>query len=58
MAFVLTTHARHAVQEREIALAWIERALNHPERVEKPSDGTVHPYSRSLSSKGVCCGWS
>lgn len=47
MDFELTTHARHVAREREIALDWIERALDHPDRVETPPDGTTH-YLRSI----------
>ncbi|WNC30177.1 DUF4258 domain-containing protein [Thermosynechococcus sp. PKX82] len=34
MEYVLTEHDRDALQKRQIALAWLERALNAPEATE------------------------
>jgi uncharacterized DUF497 family protein len=34
MEYVLTEHARDALEKRQIALAWMERALNTPEATE------------------------
>ncbi|WP_447974137.1 DUF4258 domain-containing protein [Nitrospira sp. Kam-Ns4a] len=34
MDYVLTEHAQDALQKRQIALAWVERALNTPEVTE------------------------
>jgi len=34
MLFDLTHHARHALEERKIALDWVERVLANPEQIE------------------------
>jgi hypothetical protein len=34
MDYVLTEHARDALRKRQIALAWMERALSAPEATE------------------------
>ncbi|HCX32801.1 MAG TPA: hypothetical protein DHV08_04120 [Rhodocyclaceae bacterium] len=34
MDYVLTEHARDAVEKRRIQLEWVERAMKAPERVE------------------------
>jgi hypothetical protein len=34
MDYMLTEHARDALQKRQIALAWVERALSTPEATE------------------------
>jgi hypothetical protein len=39
-------HARTVVQEREIAIEWIQLTLDAPERVEQLTDGTWHYLSR------------
>ena len=34
MDYLLTEHARDALEKRRIALAWVERALDAPEATE------------------------
>lgn len=42
MEYVLTEHARDALEKRQIALAWMERALTTPELTEAdPVDSDV-----------------
>lgn len=38
MQYILTQHAKDVVAEREIALRWVELALNAPETVEPDRD--------------------
>ncbi len=38
MRFALTTHARDALQEREIPTLWVQRVLDNPELVEADDD--------------------
>ncbi len=42
MNYILTQHARDVLQEREIALEWLERVLLTPERIEPDrADGSL-----------------
>ncbi|OGO05884.1 MAG: hypothetical protein A2Y60_04635 [Chloroflexi bacterium RBG_13_54_9] len=41
----LTAHAREMLQERGIAMVWVERTLESPSQVENRDDGTVHYLS-------------
>lgn len=34
VAFELTAHAATAIAERRIEIAWVERAIRHPDRTE------------------------
>lgn len=36
--FVLTDHARKRIAQRRIELEWVEKALNHPARIESDLD--------------------
>ncbi|GMV99916.1 MAG: hypothetical protein AMXMBFR84_10550 [Candidatus Hydrogenedentota bacterium] len=39
---ILTTHASRVIEERGIAMAWVEMTLSHPERQETdPSDANL-----------------
>ncbi len=37
MDYVLTQHARDAMEKRQIAIAWVEQTLKQPERTEPDS---------------------
>ena len=51
--FQLTNHARRAVEEREIAVDWIERTLDAPELiVQDPNDLAVERCFRRISEFG------
>lgn len=57
MGYVLTEHARDALEKRQIALAWIERAVNAPEATEAdPVDPDLeHRLVRIPESAAACC---
>jgi len=49
MSFELTQHARKALAEREIPLAWVERTLAAPElRLPDPADAAVERRYRRI----------
>jgi uncharacterized DUF497 family protein len=35
MDYVLTEHARDVLEKRQIPLAWVERAIDHPDWIEE-----------------------
>lgn len=47
MIFIYTQHCRDMLLERDIDVAWVERA----ETTEEPGDGTRH-YPRRVSERG------
>ena len=58
MEYVLTEHARDALEKRRIQTAWLEQVLNAPKVTEAdPGTRTWNIASHaSASSAGVCCG--
>jgi hypothetical protein len=53
MDYEMTKHARKALEEREIPIEWMERALSAPELVlPDPEDATVERYFRRIPEHG------
>jgi hypothetical protein len=53
MKFELTKHAKKALAEREIPMAWVERTLASPElRQPDPVDATVERCYRKIPEFG------
>jgi uncharacterized DUF497 family protein len=53
MKFELTKHAKKALAEREIPIAWVARAFNQPElRLPDPDDATVERRYRKIPEFG------
>ena len=46
-----TRHAQAVMRERKIQTAWLQEALDLPEREDDESDGTVH-YLKRISEFG------
>ncbi len=38
MKYTLTKHAKDVLEERELPVAWMERVLNNPQRIEADPD--------------------
>ena len=57
MKFDLTKHAKRALAEREIPMAWVEHTLASPElRRPDPEDATVERrYRKTLNLAGAYC---
>ena len=53
MHYVLTIHAAQVLEERDIPLAWLERAIEHPEWVmPDPRDPSVQRHFRRIPEFG------
>jgi hypothetical protein len=53
MDYVLTEHARDALEKREIALAWVERVLDAPEATEAdPVDPDLEHRLAAIPERG------
>jgi hypothetical protein len=53
MKFELTKHAKQALAEREIPLAWVKRTLAAPElSLPDPDDATAERYFRRIPEFG------
>jgi hypothetical protein len=53
MNYKLTQHARHVVEERQIAAAWIERVLDSPQRIEPdPDDPQLQHHLGRIAEHG------
>ena len=46
-----TQHARVAIRERGISLAWVRRTVDHPDRLDSAADGTLH-YAARITERG------
>ncbi|NOT01422.1 MAG: DUF4258 domain-containing protein [Phycisphaerales bacterium] len=46
MELRFTQHAEHVIGERKLQVAWIERAVQSPERIEEAEGGTRHFLAR------------
>ncbi|MBK1645104.1 hypothetical protein CKO25_10660 [Thiocapsa imhoffii] len=46
-----SAHCRKMLEEREIPLAWAERAFRDPDRTEERADGTRH-YLKQVPERG------
>jgi hypothetical protein len=53
MRYVLTEHAKKRIQKRRIALAWIEKALEYPAKIEVDlEDATLLHVLRPIPERG------
>ncbi len=53
MNYEITKHARKALEEREIRIEWMERALSTPELIlPDPEDATVERHFRRIPEYG------
>jgi hypothetical protein len=53
MNYVMTKHARKALEEREILIEWVERALSAPELILPDSEDTaIERYFRRIPEFG------
>ncbi len=53
MDYEMTKHARKALEEREILIEWMERALSAPELIlPDPEDATVERHFRHIPEFG------
>lgn len=53
MNYELTQHARKVLEERAIAIEWMERALTNPEETAPdPNDDTIQRFYRAIPEFG------